>query len=411
MPLYGPSTATATVAANTNSVAITGMDLNAVVQQGMTINFGARDRAVGDAWIINTVVPNGTNGGTLTTAGSIPTAYNSVPFLIDTRGFNGTDSSFAAAVSLKLLATLTNLLGSATNLFAGSRQLVLDKVASTAIGRIAFAVAGRTWGDLAHRALFYTPSGGATTGVETMALRAFPDGATPQDALLIDLSTGTGDLRKGAATMVADSTVDLGSAPMGKVTINGAATINSFGAGRHLERLVHFVNAGATLVHNATSLSLPGGANIVVQAGDRLHATSDGSGNWRVHGYSRAALAPIAGPMIAYTPAITPTAGTITSISSAVGRYQMINSKLCFVAVDVRINQAGSASGGAALVKLPFLARDFAHGPGREGAVTGETLTAITSASSDTAYVVKFNNVGPIANGVQIAFTMLYEVA
>jgi hypothetical protein len=288
MPLYGPSTATATVAANTNVVTIAGMDLNAVVQQGMTINLGARDRAVGDAWIINTVVPNGTNGGTLTTAGSIPTAYNSVPFLIDTRGFNGTDSSFAAAVSLKLLATLTNLLGTATNLFAGSRQLVLDKVASTAIGRIAFAIAGRTWGDLAQRSITYTPTGGQVASIETMAVRAFPDGTTPIDALLLDLSNGTGDLRKGAATMVANSTVDLGSAPMGKVAILGSATINSFGAGRHLERLVRFVDGGATLVHNAASLDLPGGANIVIRAGDRLHVASDGSGNWRVHAFQRA---------------------------------------------------------------------------------------------------------------------------
>ncbi|BDL40916.1 hypothetical protein [Methylorubrum sp. GM97] len=296
MPLYGPSTATATVAANTNSVAITGMDLNAVVQQGMTINFGARDRAIGDAWIINTVVPNGTNGGTLTTAGNIPTAYNSVPFLIDTRGFNGTDSSFAAAVSLKLLATLTNLLGTATNLFAGSRQLVLDKVASTAIGRVAFAIAGRTWGDVAQRSLTYTPTGGQAVTIETMALRAFPDGTTPTDALLFDLTNGTGDLRKGSATMVAGSIVDLGSAPAGKIAIIGAGTINSFGPGRNLERLVLFTGDGVTLVHSA-GLGLPGRANIVARTGDWLHATSDGVGNWGVLFYQRADGSPLLLPV------------------------------------------------------------------------------------------------------------------
>lgn len=291
MPLYGPSTATATVGANTNVVTIAGMDIsNNVVAQGMTISFGARDRATGDAWVINSVTPNGTSGGTLTLAGSVPTAYNSAPFLIDTRGFLGTDSSYAAAVSLKLLSTLSNLLGAATNLFAGSRQLVLDKVAGTAIGRVAFAIAGRTWGDLAHRSLTYTPTGGQAASIETLAVRAFPDGATPSDALLFDLSNGTGDLRKGAATMVAGTTVDLGSAPVGKVAITGGGgvNINSFGAGKHLDRLVHFVNGGATLVHNATSLDLEGGTNIVTRAGDRLHATSDGSGNWRVHRYTRA---------------------------------------------------------------------------------------------------------------------------
>ncbi|MCP1550723.1 MULTISPECIES: hypothetical protein [Methylorubrum] len=297
MPLYGPSNATATVTANTNSVAITGMDLNAVVQQGMTISFGARDRAVGDAWIINTVVPNGTNGGTLTTAGSIPTAYNSVPFLIDTRGFNGTDSSFAAAVSLKLLATLTNLLGTATNLFAGSRQLVLDKVASTAIGRIAFAIAGRTWGDISQRSLSYTPTGGQVATIETLALRAFPDGATPSDALLIDLANGTGDLRQGSATMASAAMVDLGSAPAGKVTITGGAVITSFGPGKHLVRLLRFTE-GATLTHSAPSLVLPGGRNIVTQGGDTALATSDAAGNWTVRHYQRASGYPVIAPQV-----------------------------------------------------------------------------------------------------------------
>lgn len=289
MPLYGPSTATATVTANTNVVTITGMDIsNNVVAQGMTISFGARDRATGDAWVINTVTPNGTSGGTLTTAGNIPTAYTSVPFLIDTRGFLGTDSSYAAAVSLKLLSTLSTLLGSATNLFAGSRQLVLDKVASTAIGRVAFAIAGRTWGDLAQRSLTYTPTGGQATTIETLAARAFPDGTTPTDALLLDLSNGTGDLRAGSATMVAGATVDLGSAPTKKVAITGGTAITSFGSGRNLERLVNFVSGGNRLTHNAASLILPGGGDIVTRAGDTLHATSDAAGNWRVQSYTRA---------------------------------------------------------------------------------------------------------------------------
>jgi hypothetical protein len=293
MPLYGPSTATATVAANTNVVTITGMDLNAVVQQGMTINFGARDRAVGDAWIINTVAPNGTNGGTLTTAGSIPTAYNSVPFLIDARGFNGTDSSYAAAVSLKLLTTLSNLLGSATNLFAGSRQLVLDKVASTAVGRVAFAIAGRSWGDIAQRSYTYTPTGGQAASIETLAARAFPDGTTPIDALIVDLSTGGVDARQASATMASASTTDLSSAPFTKVALTGAATVTSFGPGKHLWRRVHVVDGGATLTHNATSLILIGGANIVTQKGDCFEITSDGAGNWRMRGYERADGTPL----------------------------------------------------------------------------------------------------------------------
>ena len=287
MALFGPSTATATVAANTNAVTIAGMDLT-VVTPGMTISFGARDRKKGDAWIIGAVAANGTNGGTLTLAGSVPDAYSNTPFVIDTTGYLGTDASYAAAIGLAILSTLATLFGVATNLYSGARQLVLDKVSASTVGRIAFAIAGRSWGDIAHRTLTYNPTGGQAASTETLALRAFPDGTTPADVLLIDLSAGTGDLRKGSVTMASAATVDLGSAPAGKVTLTGTVTVASFGPGKNLERLVRIAESGLTLTHSA-SLVLPnGGANILTRAGDCFHAVSDGSGNWRVWDYQRA---------------------------------------------------------------------------------------------------------------------------
>lgn len=153
------------------------------------------------------------------------------------------------------------------------------------------------WGDIAHREHVYTPTGGQVATIQAMALRAFADGTTPSDALLIDLLTGTGDLRKGATTMASAATVDLGSAPFGKVAITGAVNIASFGPGKHLDRIVRFVDGGATLIQNATSLDLPGRANIVTRAGDRLHATSDSAGNWRVNYYTRAD-----GSLVGFTP-------------------------------------------------------------------------------------------------------------
>ncbi|MGE7419139.1 hypothetical protein, partial [Methylobacterium tarhaniae] len=193
------------------------------------------------------------------------------------------------------LATLLRLTSPLTNLFSGSRVLALDKDSAGALSRILYAIGGRTWAGLEQRTLTYTPTGGAQTTSETVALRAYPDGTTPVDALLVDLTTGGGDLRKASATMVAGTTVDLGSAPVGKVAITGSAAIVSFGVGRHLERLVHVVDGGATLTHNATSLVLPGGANIVTAAGDCFHATSDAAGNWRVRSYGRASGKPVIG--------------------------------------------------------------------------------------------------------------------
>ncbi|UYW30373.1 hypothetical protein [Methylorubrum extorquens] len=294
MALYGPSTATASVTANTNLVTIAGMGLT-IITPGMTINFGARDRKIGDAWILGAVTPNGTNGGTVTTAGSIPTGYSNAPFVIDTTGYLGTDASYAAATSLSLLQTLATLFGPATNLYSGARQIVLDKLASTALGRIAFAIAGRNWGDLAHREYSYTPTGGSLTTTQTLALRAFPDGSTPIDALLVDLSSGTVDFRQNEIMIASAATVDLSSAPAGRVTISGAAGILSFGAGKNLTRLLRFTGA-ATLTHNATSLVLLTAANIVTAPGDTALATSDAAGNWTVRDYQRANGRPLITP-------------------------------------------------------------------------------------------------------------------
>ncbi len=296
MALYGPSTATASVTANTNLVTIAGMDLT-IVTPGMTINFGARDRKTGDAWIIGSVAPNGTNGGTLTTAGSITTGYANAPFVIDTTGYLGTDTSYGLLTSVALLETLATLFGPATNLYSGARQIVLDKLGSTALGRIVFAIAGRNWGDIVHREFSYTPTGGSQIVTQVMEVRAFPDGSTPIDAMRVDLSAGTVDFRQNEMAMASAATVDLGSAPAGRVVITGAATILSFGAGKNLTRLLRFT-APATLTHNATSLVLPTGANIVTALGDTAIATSDSAGNWTVRDYTRRNGYPLITPLV-----------------------------------------------------------------------------------------------------------------
>ncbi len=81
------------------------------------------------------------------------------------------------------------------------------------------------------------------------------------------------------------------------VTGSGA-TVTSFGtvqAGAH--RYLAFADVN-TLTHNATSLILPGAANITTATGDALIAVSLGSGNWKVISYQRAAAIPTGGPWI-----------------------------------------------------------------------------------------------------------------
>lgn len=106
------------------------------------------------------------------------------------------------------------------------------------------------------------------------------------------------DFLASSTTVASAATADLGALTTRKVQITGTASISSFGTQPHRERLIHFAGA-CTVVHNATSLILPGGANILTAAGDTALATSDASGNWRVRHYQRASGKPVTGPAAA----------------------------------------------------------------------------------------------------------------
>jgi hypothetical protein len=84
------------------------------------------------------------------------------------------------------------------------------------------------------------------------------------------------------ADIASAATTDIGAATGNSVTITGTTTITGLGTIKAgVWRLVTFAGA-LTLTHNATSLILPGGANITTAAGDTMLAVSLGSGNWRV---------------------------------------------------------------------------------------------------------------------------------
>lgn len=111
----------------------------------------------------------------------------------------------------------------------------------------------------------------------------------------------TGDTMSGAfneapaVTVASAGTTDIANAAANSVTVSGTATITALGtvaAGAF--RRVTFSGA-ATLTHNATSLILPGAANITTSAGDVAEFVSLGTGNWRCTSYSRATGAALVG--------------------------------------------------------------------------------------------------------------------
>ena len=80
------------------------------------------------------------------------------------------------------------------------------------------------------------------------------------------------------------ATVNLGAAGAHVVNITGTTTITSFGASASLQAPIYIVRfSGAlTLTFNASTLILPGNANIITTAGDALIAQYLGAGAWKV---------------------------------------------------------------------------------------------------------------------------------
>jgi hypothetical protein len=91
-------------------------------------------------------------------------------------------------------------------------------------------------------------------------------------------------------TLASASTMNIGAAAANTISVTGTTTITAFDtiAAGAIRRLVF---AGAlTLTHNAMSLILPNGANIITGAGDVAEFVSLGSGNWRCVNYQAATI-------------------------------------------------------------------------------------------------------------------------
>lgn len=113
----------------------------------------------------------------------------------------------------------------------------------------------------------------------------------PKTVVVGGIIDPTGELAKygiQGANIASANSIDLGAATGYFVLITGTTTINSMGiVSAGTPRLVIFTGS-LTLTHNAVSLILPTGANIVTAAGDRAIFASLGSGNWECIGYHRA---------------------------------------------------------------------------------------------------------------------------
>jgi hypothetical protein len=116
-----------------------------------------------------------------------------------------------------------------------------------------------------------------------------------------------------------------------------------------------------------------------------------------------------AGAWTSYTPTVTASSGSYTTINVQ-GAYQRIG-KTCIVRVFVNVDNKGTASAGMNIT-LPFTGKNIGQtGTGSENLVTGNTLTVILDPSATIAIVRKYDFTTAWNNGWGNAIQITYEVA
>ncbi len=123
-------------------------------------------------------------------------------------------------------------------------------------------------------------------------------GLTPDEETLTQLRDAiaiiAGNRLRAQGTNIASAaTTNIGAADSDFITVTGTTTITSLGTGTKYDHVwVKFAGV-LTLTHNATSLILPTGANIVTVAGDMAEFVRISAGNWQCVGYHRATGSPL----------------------------------------------------------------------------------------------------------------------
>lgn len=139
--------------------------------------------------------------------------------------------------------------------------------------------------------LWWSVSGATGDMLKSENLSGLANYSTARDNLGILGVKGT--------SIASAATTNIGNAGSHFVDITGTTTITSLGTGTARNFMMVNFTGALTLTHNATSLILPGAANITTAAGDTaifVRNDSSGSANWRCIAYQRASGLPIVTP-------------------------------------------------------------------------------------------------------------------
>lgn len=165
------------------------------------------------------------------------------------------------------------------------------------------------------------------------------------------------NFNKKSSNIASASTVDLSAATGDFVHITGTTTITAFSSQTAGNKRTVVFDGALTLTHNATSLILPGAANIITAAGDSALFVSEGSSNWKCVSYQRAAAPLTQGT---YTPTIT--AGANVASTTAYTCYYTRTGNQVHVWGLVDIDPTAASTATTFSVSLPIASNFTAIG-------------------------------------------------
>lgn len=177
--------------------------------------------------------------------------------------------------------------------------------------------------------------------------------------------------------VTAASTLTLGEGGLFNVIGNTPITDIDFAVPADGRSATLIFEGAPLLTHNATTLNLPGAANIQVVAGDRCDIVQDDADNIYVTNYTRAAAAPYQAGT--WTPTILVNgSSTGVTYSAQVGSYIKYGA-LVWVLLRVTLTNNGSSTGAVTIGGLPFTAKTLNGSAGVLTATFYANLSGITN--------------------------------
>lgn len=164
------------------------------------------------------------------------------------------------------------------------------------------------------------------------------------------------------ASLASAATTDLGTVGSHNILVTGSTTITSFGSTAVVSSPIYLVefNSPLKLTYNATSMQLPGGTDIAVQASDWCIAMYMGSGNWQVMSYYSALPTPGVVPVAAgfKNLIVQATADTVLSFTADELMLEDANGRV-FKASNVSLTNTITGSGANGLDTGAVAASNF----------------------------------------------------